>query len=79
VPRRLKVRLADVSVRKPPRVTVKTACSVCLRSPIRSMRSLRATRPRAATAKPIGSRNSFEDNPCLPPGLKLLVRDMGLM
>ena len=78
-PARANWRLAAVAVRKPVRVTVNTAVSACLRRPIRSRTSLRASRLSAATAYPIGSRDSFDESPCFPPGLRLWIRDMGLM
>ena len=48
-PAREKVRPALVMVLNPLRVTVKTACSACLRSPSRSRRSVWASRLRPAT------------------------------
>ncbi|WP_420830560.1 hypothetical protein [Nocardioides aquaticus] len=62
-PARANVRLAVVTERKPVRVTVKTACSACLRSPTRSRRSLWASRLRPATTSPMGSRDSEVGTP----------------
>ena len=73
------VRLALVMVLNPLRVTEKTTCSVCLRSPILSMRSLWASRLRPATRIPMGSRLALLGTPCLPPGLRLLIKDMPQM
>ena len=78
-PARENVRLARVIVLNPPRVTVKTACSACLRSPSRSSRSVWARRLSPATRWPIGSRLSLDATPCRPPGRRLGRRDMQIM
>ncbi len=67
LPARANARLAVPTVRNPALVTRKTVCSLVLRRPRRSIRSLWANRFRAATARPIGSRFSFSLSPCLPP------------
>ena len=76
LPALAKVRLALVMVLNPLRVTENTTCSVCLRSPILSMRSLWASLLSAGDGIPMGSRLALLGTPCLPPGLRLLIKDM---
>ena len=78
----LNARLAAVATLKPLLVVVKTTCSLCLRSPSRSISSLDASWFSAATAYPMGSRDSLLDKPFFPPGnttsFALLIRDMAM-
>ncbi len=67
-PVRANARPVAPIVRNPALVTRNTVCSVLLRMPRRSTRSVCASLVRAATISPIGSRRSLLARPFLPPG-----------
>jgi hypothetical protein len=79
LPARANARPAAPAVLKPALVTRYTVCSLVLRSPSRSIRSLWANLFNAATASPIGSRFSFSLSPCLPPADSTLLTGFDAM